>query len=47
MNYFIEFFLGQHPDFPLNTRESPYFRLIQKLQAGNEVKLIEYIYLFI
>ncbi|CAF3938847.1 unnamed protein product [Adineta steineri] len=31
-------FTGQHPDFPSITRESPYFRLIQKLQTGNELK---------
>ncbi|UJR28969.1 hypothetical protein I4U23_010187 [Adineta vaga] len=31
-------FTGQHSDFPSNTRESPYFRLIQKLHNGTELK---------
>ncbi|CAF3511851.1 unnamed protein product [Rotaria sp. Silwood1] len=31
-------FTGQHSDFPSTIRESPYFRLIQKLHIGKEVK---------
>ncbi|CAF1554201.1 unnamed protein product, partial [Adineta ricciae] len=34
----VLWFIGQHCDFPSATRESPYFRLIQKLHTGHETK---------
>ena len=33
-------FTGQHPEFPLTTRPSPYFRLLEKLQMGTEVRFL-------
>ena len=29
---------GQHADFPRTNHDSPYFRIIKKLQTGNEVR---------